>query len=74
MVKNVITGFTGEIDFSKDGIDYSLTVFPDTLNSFFGKNVVESYYSFPVDLEDRILSLENIDVTYSASKLPLHCH
>jgi len=61
--------FTGEINLSNSDQQYQLTVFPETLNTYFNKcDIIGEFFSKPEELEMMILNLTNVDVTFSSSK------
>jgi len=45
----------------------ALTIFPESLNEYYNY-IISEYCNEPGDLEDKILELENVDITYSSSK------
>jgi len=46
-----------------------LTVFPQTLNDFFGtSDIVSQYAKNPDQLEEMLLEIEDVDITFSATR------
>ena len=71
LVKKLAAGFLGELDVSDNiGNVITLTVFPDVLNTYFNKvDIVEEYFHDTDKLEEELICLSLIDVTYSSAKL-----
>ena len=70
LVQRLGAGFVGEIDVSSGNAQLTLTVFPEVLNSFFGKeDIVSELFHKPEKLEEEMLVLHHVDITYTASKM-----
>ena len=62
------TGFVAKVDVEVDDEILELTCFNDVLIPFLGKNFVEEYKNEKLALEDKILDLPKMSITYSATK------
>ena len=63
-MQRLCAGFVGEIDVSSGNVQLTLTVFPEVLDSFFGKeDIVSEFFHKPAKLEEEILVLHHVDIT-----------
>ena len=62
-------GMTGEVFLEKGDQTMTLTIFPNTLTTYFQEHVLDAYKDNPEQLEERILNLTNLDITYNLKKI-----
>ena len=69
------TGFEGNVDLSveqnNETVTITLAITRDVLNEYFGLDVIAKYSSMIEKLEEELLVLENIDMTYHTTKMVL---
>ena len=64
-------GLNGEINLEKDLKALTLTVFAEPLNKYFGEDFILKYKNNPHKLEENILLMENVDITYNSKRIIL---
>ena len=58
-------GLNCTLDVEADDAQITLTVFPTELGIFFQEDIIDTYTEKPDELEEKLLSLDNIDITYN---------
>lgn len=58
-------GLNCMVDVEGDGAQMSLTIFPSELGELFGEDLIEQYSEKPEILEEKLLLLDNIVITYN---------
>ena len=62
-------GFNGTIEFEHDSKEINLTVFADTLGKYLKEDVVEKYKDCQDKLNEKILRMQNILITYNTKRV-----